>query len=491
MKQGRVFLIGAGPGDKGLLTCKGLELIKAADVVVYDRLVSKDIMELIPRTAELINVGKNIGDHPVPQSRINEILLEEALKGKDVVRLKGGDPFVFGRGGEELELLVENGIEFQVVPGITSSISAPAYGGIPVTHRDFCGSLHIITGHGKNDSKADIPFESLVKLNGTLIFMMSVSTSGDIADGLIGAGMEENMPCAIIENGTRSQQRTIVTDLKNLRQTVLDKNVKSPAVIMVGKVCSLSEKFNWFDKLPLKHKKILVTQPQARASSLADKIRGLGGEVRLYPTIETEFIRPINPEFKDYDVLGFTSVEGVRSFMEHLFELGLDARAIYDKKLAVVGSQTAKSLMTYGLKADFIPSSVYDGETMAKEMISTGFLKSDDKILLLRAAEPSMDIIKILEDNSFKVTDYSVYKTRFIRNNNVGDIESFDFVTFTSKSCISGFLATQERKTFEGINALCIGNQTGNEAKKHGFNVLVSNKATVDSMVEKMIEQNK
>ena len=229
MSKGVVYLVGAGPGDKELLTVKAARLIREAQVVVYDRLVSESIMELIPETAERIDVGKNVGNHPVPQHEINGILLREALAGKKVVRLKGGDPFVFGRGGEELELLSDNGVDFEVVPGITSSIAVPAYGGIPVTHRDFCSSLHIITGHARAGAELAIDFDALVRLKGTLIFMMSVSTVGRIASGLMAAGMERDMPCAVIENGTRAAQRKFVSDLEHIEGVVREHQVKSPA----------------------------------------------------------------------------------------------------------------------------------------------------------------------------------------------------------------------------------------------------------------------
>ena len=266
MGTGIVYLVGAGPGDKELLTVKAVRLIEEADVIVYDRLVSESIMELIPDCCRRIDVGKNVGNHPVPQHEINKILLREAQAGQKVVRLKGGDPFVFGRGGEELELLADNGIPFEVVPGITSSISVPAYAGIPVTHRDFCSSLHIITGHAKEGADLAIDFDALVRLKGTLIFMMSVSTVGRIAKGLLLAGMEEDMPCAVIENGTYTKQRKFISDLAHIEEAVRRNGVKSPAVIAVGRVCSLSDRFDWFDGRPLKGRRILVTQPKSKAS---------------------------------------------------------------------------------------------------------------------------------------------------------------------------------------------------------------------------------
>lgn len=489
MSKGVVYLVGAGPGDKELLTVKAARLIREAQVVVYDRLVSESIMELIPEEAERIDVGKNVGNHPVPQEEINRILLRKALAGKKVVRLKGGDPFVFGRGGEELELLSGNDVDFEVVPGITSSIAVPAYGGIPVTHRDFCLSLHIITGHAKAGAELTIDFDALVRLKGTLIFMMSVSTVGRIASGLMAAGMERDMPCAVIENGTRAAQRKFVSDLEHIEGVVREHQVKSPAVIAVGRVCSLSHRFDWFDKLPLKGKRILVTQPKSKASRLEEKLRVLGAETALYPCIRTDFIRPMEPPFGDYDTCVFTSAEGVHSFFQWLFEQGRDARAVFDKKLACIGSATAAALSRYGLKADFIPS-VFDGETLGREMVSKGFVGKDSRVILLRAKIGTADLTEALKAGGIEYLDYPVYDTSYVEHPPLTDLERWDYVTFTSRSCVDGFVKTQKRQDFTGVKALCIGKQTAAEAETFGFETVISEVATIDSMVEKVRESN-
>lgn len=487
MKKGIVYLVGAGPGDKGLLTCKGYNLLKEAQVVVYDRLVSKEILALVSPTAKMINVGKNSGNHLVPQEEINSILLEEALKGQKVIRLKGGDPFVFGRGGEELELLLENNVDFQVVPGITSSISAPAYGGIPVTHRDYCSSLHIITGHAREGETLSLDFEALVRLNGTLIFMMSVSSAGEIGKGLLDGGMKEDMPCGIVEKGTYPEQRTFVGTVGTMGEMVKKNEIKSPAVIIVGKVATLGEKFNWFDRLPLKNKKILVTQPKSKASVLGDKISLLGGEVILHPSIKTKLIEDINPPFEAYDILGFTSVEGVKGFMKYLEKKGLDSRNLAGKKIAVIGSQTGRCLKEYGIKPDFIPS-VFDGEHMAKEMVSSGFFEDAKNIILLRARIASEDIIDILKENEIEYLDYPIYETEYIESSQEINLDNFDWITFTSKSCVTGLVKTHPDKDFSGLRAICIGSKTQEEADKYGFNTVVADEATVDSMIEKLVE---
>lgn len=483
--SGKVYLVGAGPGDKDLLTLKAAGLLREADVIVYDRLVSESIMDLIPASCRLIDVGKNVGNHPVPQQEINEILLREAEAGQTVVRLKGGDPFVFGRGGEELELLAEKGIPFEVVPGITSSISVPAYAGIPVTHRDFCSSLHIITGHAKKGAQLSIDFEALVRLRGTLIFMMSVSTVGAIAKGLTDAGMEADMPCAVIENGTYAKQRKFISDLAHIEDVVRQNGVKSPAVIAVGKVCSLSDRFDWFTERPLKGKKILVTQPRSKASVLEGKLRALGAETRLYPCIRTRFIRPMAPPFEAYDRLVFTSAEGVRSFFCWLFENGRDARAVYDKKIACIGSATAAALREFGLRADFVPS-VYDGETLGREMVSAGFADQSNRIILLRAKIGTADLTEALDKANIPYLDYPVYETSYVDHEEIANPEDWDYVTFTSKSCVDGFVKTQSRENFAGTTAVCIGKQTAAEAAKFGFETVIAEKATIDHMVEKI-----
>ena len=275
----KVTLVGAGPGDKGLLTLKGFDRIQNADVVLYDRHVGNEILALIPETAEAIDVGKNAGNHPVPQSEINKLLLENAKKDKNVVRLKGGDPFVFGRGGEELEFLYEHDIPFEVVPGVTSAIAGAAFAGIPVTHRDHVSSFHVVTGHGKENTTANIDFSSLVKAGGTLIFMMSVSQAESLCTGLTGAGMDENMPAAVIENATQNKQRKFIGTLGTLPGIILESSVKSPAVIIVGAVCKLSEKLDWFSKRPLFGRHVIVPRVTPGESKLSSGLRELGCHV--------------------------------------------------------------------------------------------------------------------------------------------------------------------------------------------------------------------
>ncbi len=491
--SGKVYLVGAGPGDGGLITVKGRQLLSSAEVIVYDRLVGREIMEMIPESAERIDVGKNAGNHPVPQHEINRILLQHAKAGRTVVRLKGGDPFVFGRGGEELELLAGEGIDFEVVPGITSSIAAPAYGGIPVTHRDYCSSLHIITGHAKAGSELTIDFDALVRLKGTLIFMMSVSTAGRIAEGLLQAGMDPETPCAVIEQGTLPSQRTFTGVLSGMEEMVRANEVRSPAVIMVGRVCSLSDRLDWFGRRPLLGRRILVTQPAARSSRLAEGLRRLGAEAILYPCIRTIPIRPLAvPERESgtgrpFDTVVFTSAAGVRSYCEWLLESGQDMRAFAGRRIACIGSATAAELRGFGLRADFIPTE-YSGQAFGREMVESGFVSADSRVLLLRTGRASRDVPDALAAAGIPFDDVPVYDTELIRQPAIEELQEeapVDLITFTSRSCVEGFVQSQKRGTFEGYRALCIGQQTASAARACGFDVIVSEQATIESMLEK------
>ena len=317
MNTGKVWLVGAGPGDPGLFTVKGKEILGSAEVVVYDSLVGQGVLSQIPKEAKAINVGKRASHHTMPQEKINQVLVEEAKKGYRVVRLKGGDPFLFGRGGEELELLTKEGIPYEVVPGVTSPIAVPAYNGIPVTHRDYTSSLHIITGHKKQGEAYDIDFKALVDTKGTLVFLMGVTALPDICASLLAAGMDPEMPAAVLQQGTTAGQKRIVSTVAELPEEVKRQGVETPAIIVVGRVCALADEFAWYEKLPLAGRKILVTRPKDLISSMSAKLRALGAEVLELPAIRTEPLEDqgeLYQAFKEldtYDWAAFTSPTGV------------------------------------------------------------------------------------------------------------------------------------------------------------------------------------
>ena len=485
--MGSVILVGAGPGDPGLLTQKGRQAIENAQVVVYDRLVSPAILSLIPRDAEKINVGKESSNHLVPQEEINRILLRKAQEDKRVVRLKGGDPFLFGRGGEELELLEAAGIPFQVVPGVTSALSVPAYAGIPVTHRDFCSSVHIITGHARAGAELHIDFEALRRTGGTLVFLMSVSSLPRICRGLLDAGMAPDMPAAVVERGTLPRQRKLVSTLEKLPSEAEKAGVKSPAIIVVGKVCALSSRFDWFDGLPMKGKTVVVTRPEDRSGTLTQRLRELGAEVVDYPCIRT-VAREENPELEEamenlsrYRCLVFTSPAGPEIFFRRLRAAGRDARALSGLTLAAIGPKTAKAMERFGVTADLVPET-YDSDHLAKALETV-----EGPVLLCRASRGSTALPEMLERKGIPFADVPVYDTVYAApapqkvDALLGETL---LVTFTSAYTVRGFVESLPGRNLKNVIGCCIGKQTEAEAKKYGLATVVSQEATMESLVE-------
>lgn len=493
MKKGFVALVGSGPGNKGLLTLRGAELLSKAEVVVYDRLVSNDILNMIPDSAERINVGKQSSHHLVKQEDINKILLNEAFQGKNVVRLKGGDPFVFGRGGEELELLAENNVDFEVVPGITSAISALTYAGIPITHRDFCSSLHIITGHAREGGKLNIPFKEISKLNGTLVFLMGVSSMPFLMEGLLNAGMNPDTKAAIVENGTRYNQRKVIATISTLVEKANQYKIKSPAIIAVGNVCSLSNEFDWFMKKPLFGENVVVTRPKNSIGTLSDRLRELGAEVIEYPCIDTIELDIDIPEIDKFDVITFSSKTAVEIFFKKLFAKGKDARYLNKVKIGAVGTQTAEELKKYAIIADFIPS-IFDGAHLGK-LISES-IEKNEKVLILNALKTSGDLEKSFEESEISFERIALYETIYKNDQSEelkNKIESnlVNWVLFTSASTVNGFVKSMDNLNKNNIKALCIGEQTLKAAKEFGFDCEVSDKASIDSMIDKLVKCTK
>lgn len=491
MKKGKVWLVGAGPSDFGLLTIKGKKAIENADVIFYDRLVSHSIVNLAKDDATLIDVGKRSKNHTMPQEEINELLLKYALQGKNVVRLKGGDPFLFGRGGEELELLVQNNVDFEVVNGITSAIAVPAYNGIPVTHRDFVSSLHIITGHTKDENDNKIDFKSLVNLKGTLVFLMGVSYLQNICNGLLNAGMDKNIPVAILEKGTTANQRIIKGTLNNIYEKSISQKAKTPAIIVVGKVCDLYEKFEWKSKLPLSKATILVTRPKDVSSSFCEMLRENGADVIDMPVIKTVALQNDNIkntfENLDFNYIVFTSPKGVECFFNNMKHYKKDIRTLFNKKIAVVGNVTKKALEEKGFFVDCMPEK-YCGKELGLKLIQQ--INKNDKILIARAKDGNQDIVNILKQNNVNFKDLALYETVYEKANFINYSFSYDdIVTFTSASTVIGFVNSVKEYDldFTKIKAVCIGKQTEEQALKYGFKTVVSNEATLDSMVEKII----
>ena len=492
---GKVTLVGAGPGDPGLLTVKGREALQKAQVVVYDRLVSPAVLALMPEEAERINVGKEASRHPVPQDQINRILLEKALEGKNVVRLKGGDPFLFGRGGEELELLRAHGVPFEEVPGITSAIAVPAYAGIPVTHRDFTSSLHIVTGHARAGKALDIDFEALVRTRGTLVFLMGVSSLPHICEGLLKAGMDPDTPAAIVEKGTTPAQRRLDATVSTLARTAAEGKVESPAISIVGPVCTLSKDFDWFDALPLKGKRVVVTRPKERAGTLASRLRALGADVFEYPCIRTEPIVPCPAmeraveRLSGYEWLAFTSPAGVEAFWAMVQAKGWDARVLAGVKLAAIGPGTGRALRDHGLRADYVPE-VYDAAHLGAGLAR----RAGGRVLLLRAEWGSPALTEALEGGNIPYDDIPCYTTSY-ESEHAAALRALvtagqaDLVTFTSASTVKGFVSSVGELDFSGLTGVCIGAQTAAEAAKHGIPTVVAGEATIGAMINCIIKE--
>lgn len=505
-KCGKVWIAGAGPGDAGLLTVKTASLIEQADVVVYDALISAEILSLIPEKTEKINVGKRSDHHLVPQKEINQILVNLAKEGKQVLRLKGGDPFVFGRGGEEAEFLVKEDIDFEIVPGITSSVAVPAYAGIPVTHRDYTSSFHVITGHARKGGESRIDYETLARMDATLVFLMGVTALPEICEKLRMAGMPDDTPAAVIQEGTLACQKKVVSDLRNLPKRVQEEKIQAPAVIVVGKVCALSESFSWAEQRHLGGRQILITRPRSQGQTFARTLRGLGAQVIEFPSIQVEplqgkrekerilsALKEIRNRKTGTSWIVFTSAAGVRSFFNFLEEMNLDIRTLWGSRFAVIGSGTGRELGKRGIRPDLMPD-VYEAGKLGEAL--AGQTKPGDLVTAFRAREASEELFPPVLKTGAECVDIPVYETgtgaddawteKIAAQFQEGKI---DLVTFTSASTVRGFESTMQGKVDPGkILALCIGRKTEEEAKRWGMHTAVAEEATVESMTEKILE---
>lgn len=453
MSKGKVYLVGAGPGDVELITLKGYKLISLADVILHDHLIPTELLQCAKSGAEIISVGKFAGRHTMKQDRINALLIEKAEEYEMVLRLKGGDPFVFGRGGEELEACAEAGVDFEVVPGITSALAVPSYAGIPPTHRDFTPNLAIVTGHRKEEREIEIPNA------GTIIFLMGVSNIQKIISSLLDAGWSPQAKIAAVEKGTLYNQRVIRGKLEDFVKTVQDAHLSTPAIFIVGKVVELHEKLDWFGKKP----RILVlgTNPE--------RYRHLGTIVHR-PIVECvdledylEFDK-ISQELERFDWLVFTSSNGVRFFFARLHRNGLDARALGTMKVAAIGKATAQQLRDFGILADLFP----DAESSAG--LLEEFSKLDireKKVLLPRATIASSELPKGLIELGAEVENISIYQTVEVEPADV-NLAYIDHILFTSGSTVRAFTKKFGRVPSH-IKAYCLGRPTQTEAAKHGI----------------------
>jgi uroporphyrinogen III methyltransferase/synthase len=480
--KGMVYLIGAGPGDPGLLTIKAKECIESADVVVYDYLASPYLLEYAREEAEIIYVGKKGGDHTLTQDKINLLLVDKAKQGLSVARLKGGDPFVFGRGGEEAQLLLEHGVQYEVIPGVTSAISAPAYAGIPVTHRDHTSFVSFITGH-ENPNKKDssMQWDVFAKSNATLVFLMGVKNLSNIVKNLIANGKKSDTPVALVRWGTTSRQQTVTGTLETIVAIVKKAKLSSPAIIVVGHVVSLRKELAWFDKKPLFGKKIVITRARAQASSLVSQLNKLGAQCLQIPTIKiipAEDIAPLKraiDHINTYDWLVFTSVNGVKFFFDTLFASGKDVRALGHLKFACIGPVTKERLADHGIISDILP------QTYRAESVVDAFSSIDmqgKKVLLPRAKVARTILPEELTKMGAVMDEVTAYETIL----SDGDKErlislltdkEIDAITFTSSSTVSNFMslldAQDAKDLLKGVIIASIGPVTSDTARTLGI----------------------
>ncbi len=526
---GKVYIIGAGPGDYKLLTIKAAEAIKESEVIVYDRLIDSNVLGFADNGAEFVYVGKQPQHHQVPQNEINQLLLKYAKEGKTVARVKGGDPFLFGRGGEECEYLHKNGIDFEVVPGITSSLAVPAYAGIPVTHREYASSLHIITGHhsaergstGNIESTENIKsvinrecdrdressplcdFETLAKQEGTLVFLMGVKNISEICSGLMGFGKAPETPVAVIENGTKPEQRVITGILSDITEKCEQYKVKSPAVIVVGEVAKLTETLSWYGKGVLSGKRIITTRPAGQSDALVKGLEAYGAHVTEFPVIkitelqENDKLEIALSRLDSYSWLVFTSTNGVDIFFKQLSQLKLDIRKLYGIKIAVIGSATEKALNLKGLYPDYIP------EKFSTRELLSGLLdriNSSDKILLIDSELSRPELTEGFVNYGIAFDEIAVYTTEPHNNLEskldfiISELERADYITFASPSAVKAFATILGQERIEKLSAafICIGPVTANAAAEEGISVIaVADQYNAEGLIEKIIELNR
>lgn len=501
-KQGKVFLIGAGPGDPELFTLKGKRLLETAEVVVYDRLVNEKILTYAPADAELIYVGKEASRHAMPQEEINQLLVDKALGGKRVIRLKGGDPFVFGRGGEEAQYIKARGCDFEIVPGITSAVAVPAYAGIPVTHRDDNSSVTIVTGHEKEGKeKSSINWKGLGEGRGTLVFLMGVENLAYICGQLMRYGRKADTPVALIRWGTLPAQQVLVGELGNIESKKQQAQFKPPAVIVVGEVVNQRQTLQWFEKRPLWGKKIVVTRARAQASSLVDRITDLGGEAIEFPSITIQPWKNLNPLYKalkdiaHYNWLLFTSVNAVDIFFEVLKDQNVDIRDLNGIKIGAIGAVTRDKITDKGLKVDVVPEE-FVAESMIKAL--SGGITRGDWVLLPRAKGARSILPDALKNIGAKVNEVIIYEAisnHGVRQNVIEAVKGgeVDYITFTSSSTVRNFVKIIGRESIETINRrckiACIGPVTARTAGEHGLKTdIIAEQYTIDGLVEAILK---
>ncbi len=492
---GKVYIIGAGPGDPGLITLRGAACIGKADVIIYDHLVSPEILRHAAGKARRIYAGKQGGDHTLSQQQINRLLVEEAGRGNIVARIKGGDPLIFGRGGEEAEVLHEQGIPFEIVPGVTSAVAVPAYAGIPLTHRNHTSTVAFVTGHeDPTKETSDIDWAALARI-GTLVFLMGIKNLPAITENLIRCGKPSETPAALIRRGTTAEQETLTGTLREIAQKAVERHFPPPAVLVVGSVAGLREKMNWFETMPLFGRGVVITRPEAQAETFADLLRAQGANVIPFPVI-----RVVPPEswgpfdlaldrLETYHWILFTSANGVSSFFRRLRERDRDVRDLKGIRIATIGPATASAVERLGIRVDLVP----------EEFISEGVVRvfSRENLkgcrILLPRAEEARDVIPAgLEKMGAKIDVVTVYRT-LRSDRDAAELlpllsrGKVDVITFTSPSTVTHFLGIMGPgfRLPAGSRIACIGPVTADAARKAGLTVdILQERFTIPGLVD-------
>ena len=486
--RGTVHLVGAGPGDPGLMTHRALELIAAADAILYDRLIPHGVLAGARAECELRYVGKEPGAPAVSQQEINDLLIELAREGKEVVRLKGGDPFVFGRGGEEAEALAAAGVAFEVVPGVTAGVAAPAYAGIPVTHRDAASAVAFVTGHEDPDKpEGAVDWEALARFPGTLVFYMGVRRLAELVERLQAGGRDPGEPAAVVAGGTLPGQRTVTATLADLAERASEAGVEPPAVTIVGPVARLREALAWFESRPLHGRTVAVTRARAQTSSLARRLRGLGAEVVEAPAIRL-VPRPIDEPLQvaDYSLVCLTSPNGADLLMEALATQGLDARELHGVTVAAIGPGTAAALEAHGVRADVVPE-----RSIAESLLEAlRELPLDGRRVLVARAARARDVLPDgLCERGARVDVVALYDTEAEPRDEPtrAALEHADWITFTSSSTVHYFLDGGGHVP-DGARIASIGPVTSGTLRERGLEPDVeAERHDIDGLVDALV----
>ena len=479
-KINSVSLVGVGPGDEKLLTLRACECIETADVIVYDNLVNPTILNRAKMSAKLIYAGKISGNHYLTQDKINEIIAEHALTGEYVVRLKGGDPYIFGRGGEEAEYLLERNIDFEIVHGVSSFYAGLGYAGIPVTFRGEAAEFHVFTGHKKQGEELDLNFKNIAKLEGSLVFLMGISNLSLIAQGLLSNGIDQDIGAAVIENGTRYNQRVFRGKLSNIEEIAKRENIISPALIVVGDVCKKNLTFFQKHTLPLSGKNILLTATRGLVEKMSPEFKKLGAntcEISLIATKEIEIDKErFVSELKLATHVLFTSSNGVDIFFEKIKNYDIDIRSLYNKKICVIGSGSSEALKKYGVNADFIPSK-FDSKSFVEEILPK--LDKKSRVLMLRAKLGNDNLPNGLKKAGIEFSDIPIYDTiidyrRSFELNK--EIKKFDYVVVASASAAKALSEMIEDKSALLNRVVSIGPVTTKVLREFGIEELITAK---------------